>query len=207
MNINYLYISFFKRFLDISLSIVILIITAPILFLSILFLIFENHSSVFFLQSRPGRGGKVFNIYKLKTMRDLFDEEGRKLSDGKRITFVGNLLRKCSIDEIPQFFNVIKGDMSLIGPRPLLVEYIPLYTKKQFRRHDVLPGITGWAQVNGRNFTKFSDRFEMDVWYVDNLSFKLDLKIFFLTLVKVFKSEGIVIDQNPSDIADFEIKK
>jgi undecaprenyl phosphate N,N'-diacetylbacillosamine 1-phosphate transferase len=201
-----LYINYFKRIFDFILSLILILISFPILTIAILILIFQNDGDIFFLQTRPGRKGKLFNVIKLKTMKDLYDNKGNILPDGERITQFGNLLRKSSIDEIPQLWNVLKGEMSLIGPRPLLVEYLPLYTDEQRRRHDIRPGITGWAQINGRNSTKFSTRFEMDVWYVDNLSLKLDLKILFITFQKVFKSEGIIIDQDPSEIADFTVK-
>ncbi|MEY8349330.1 sugar transferase [Bacillus cereus] len=148
-------------------------------------------SPIIFRQQRPGLHGKPFYVYKFRTMTDAKDEEGNFLPDDVRLTSFGKLLRKLSLDELPQLINVIKGDISLVGPRPLLMEYLPLYTPEQARRHGVRPGITGWAQVNGRNAISWEDKFKLDVWYVDNQSFWLDIKILFLTVVKVFKSEGI----------------
>ena len=152
---------------------------------------FTNNGKPFFFQARPGLYGKIFKVIKFKTMNDRKDKSGNLLPDDKRLTGIGAFIRKTSLDEIPQLLNVIKGDMSLIGPRPLLTEYLPLYDKVQIRRHEVKPGITGWAQVNGRNAISWEKKFEYDVWYVDHLSFLLDVKILFLTLQKVFKSEGI----------------
>ena len=149
---------------------------------------------VFFFQARPGKNEKIFKVIKFKTMTDEKGSDGELLPDADRLTAIGSFVRKTSLDEIPQLLNVIKGDMSLIGPRPLLVQYLPLYNKEQKRRHNVRPGISGWAQVNGRNTISWEKKFEYDVWYVDNLSFKLDLKIVFITIGKVFKSEGIAQD-------------
>ena len=151
-------------------------------------------SPVLFQQLRPGKNGKPFKMYKFRTMRDASNEMGDALPDAERITQFGSFLRKCSLDELPEFWNVIKGDMSLIGPRPLLMEYLPLYSPEQARRHDVRPGITGWAQVNGRNSIAWKDKFKYDVWYVDNQSFWLDLKIILLTIKKVIVREGISAD-------------
>jgi len=159
-------------------------------------LIFINHVSPFYLQQRTGKGGKSFVVIKFKTMEDKRDSSGRLLPDSKRLTKIGKLLRAFSLDELPQLFNVLKGDMSLVGPRPLLPEYLPLYNERQARRHEVRPGITGWAQINGRNNLSWEEKFEMDVWYVDNISFKLDMKILFLTIVKVLKREGINAGEN-----------
>jgi len=156
-----------------------------------LFLFFANQGQPFFFQARPGKNGKIFRIIKFKTMNDKKDLQGNLLSDAERLTIIGKFVRKTSLDEIPQLLNVIKGDMSLIGPRPLLVSYLPLYDEKQKRRHDVRPGITGWAQVNGRNAISWQQKFEYDVWYVENISLRLDIKILFMTILKVFKSEGI----------------
>lgn len=150
-----------------------------------------NNRRPFFVQSRPGKGKKIFKIIKFKTMNDKRDGEGNLLPDAERLTFIGKLIRKTSLDEIPQLINVIKGDMSLVGPRPLLTQYLPLYNDTQKRRHEVRPGITGWAQVNGRNAISWKQKFEYDVWYVDHVSFALDLKILLLTIKKVFVSEGI----------------
>lgn len=158
---------------------------------TILLLIFNRRSGAFFLQTRTGKGAKLFKIIKFKTMTDERDSQGKLLPDHIRLTPMGRFVRSTSIDELPQLFNVIKGDMSLVGPRPLLEKYIPLYSATQFRRHEVKPGITGWAQVNGRNAISWEKKFELDVWYVDNASLMLDLKILWLTIKKVFKREGI----------------
>lgn len=164
----------------------------PILLLVTLGLHFANKGAgAFFLQERPGLHGKIFKVIKFKTMTDERDVEGNLLPDDKRLTKVGKFVRSTSIDELPQLINVLKGDMSFIGPRPLLPQYLPLYNKEQARRHEVRPGITGWAQVNGRNAISWTKKFELDVWYVDHCSFFLDLKIFFLTTKKVFVREGI----------------
>ena len=151
----------------------------------------NNNGKPFFFQKRPGRKEKVFNVIKFKTMNDKKDENGKLLADEDRLTNVGKFVRKTSLDEIPQLINVFKGDMSLIGPRPLLPEYLPLYNSEQKKRHNVKPGITGWAQINGRNTISWKKKFELDVWYVNNISFLTDFKIFFKTFFKVFKSEGI----------------
>ena len=151
----------------------------------------SNRGKVFFIQPRPGKDEKIFNLIKFKTMNDLRDDSGVLLPDSDRLTWAGKLVRKLSFDELPQLINVIKGDMSLIGPRPWLVEYLPLYNNYQQRRHEVKPGITGWAQVNGRNAVSWADRFDYDVYYVDHISFGLDVKIFFITIWKILKGEGI----------------
>lgn len=178
--------------LDITLSLIGLIILFPIFLLLMAAIRIANKgASIFFLQKRTGVEAKIFTILKFKTMSDERDENGKLLPDEKRITAVGQFVRLTSLDEIPQLINVIKGDMSLIGPRPLLEKYIPLYSKEQFRRHEVKPGITGWAQVNGRNAISWREKFELDVWYVDNLSFGLDLKILWLTTLKVFLRKNI----------------
>ncbi|PJA06310.1 MAG: lipid carrier--UDP-N-acetylgalactosaminyltransferase, partial [Flavobacteriales bacterium CG_4_10_14_0_2_um_filter_35_18] len=150
-----------------------------------------NNGKPFFFQLRPGKNGKIFKIVKFKTMNDKKDHEGNLLPDAKRLTKIGSFVRKTSLDELPQLFNVLKGEMSLIGPRPLLVEYLPLYSEEQNRRHEVKPGITGWAQVNGRNAISWEDKFKYDVWYVDNASFLVDMRILFLTIKKVLGSENI----------------
>jgi undecaprenyl phosphate N,N'-diacetylbacillosamine 1-phosphate transferase len=186
-----MYPSLFKPLLDFSIAALVLILAAPVLAAVILALAVANKGQVFFLQNRPGRHQKIFRIIKLKTMNDLKDENGMLLPDEKRLTRIGNFVRSTSLDEIPQLLNVLKGDMSLVGPRPLLMEYLPLYNNVQWRRHEVKPGITGWAQVNGRNYVTWEKKFEMDVWYVDNYGFWLDMKILWLTLVKVLKSEGV----------------
>lgn len=186
-----MYRSFFKRLIDILVSLLILTAALPLLVVTMLLLSFYNRGKMFFIQERPGINGRSFKIIKFKTMNDRKDEKGDLLPDHIRLTSFGKFVRKTSIDELPQLINVLKGDISLIGPRPLLMEYLPLYSQKQARRHEVRPGITGWAQVNGRNAISWEKKFEYDVYYVDNLSFALDLKIFFLTIFKIFKSEGI----------------
>ena len=186
-----MYKIFIKFVLDFFIALVGLIVLMPVLFIVLILLFFANEGKPFFLQSRPGKNGSIFKIIKFKTMNDRKDTAGNLLSDAERLTKIGVFVRKTSIDEIPQLFNVLKGDMSLIGPRPLLPEYLPLYNEVQKRRHEVRPGITGWAQVNGRNAISWDQKFEYDVWYVEHISFALDIKIFFLTLKKVFIREGI----------------
>ncbi len=181
-----------KRILDFSIALVALICLSPLLLILIIFLHFANKGAgVFFTQERPGKDAKVFRVVKFKTMTDERDAEGKLLPDKERLTKVGRIVRSLSLDELPQLVNVLKGDMALIGPRPLLVKYLPLYSPEQMRRHEVRPGITGWAQVNGRNAITHTKKFEYDVWYVDHLSFALDCKILFLTIKKVFVREGI----------------
>lgn len=189
--VTMLYKIFFKRIIDLIVSIAGFIILLPVFFVVFVVLLIANKGKVFFLQLRPGLHGKIFKVIKFKTMNDKKDTNGNLLPDVKRLTAAGKFIRKTSLDEIPQLLNVVKGDMSLIGPRPLLKEYLPLYNESQLKRHDVKPGITGLAQVNGRNAISWREKFEYDIWYVDHLSFLLDLKIFFLTLRKVFKPEGI----------------
>ncbi len=189
-----IYKNFIKRLIDFVFSLIALLILLPILLFVTLCLAFANKGKPFFFQSRPGLNGRIFKIIKFKTMNDRRDVEGNLLPDSERLTPVGSFVRKTSLDEIPQLINVLKGDMSLIGPRPLLVQYLSLYSDYQKRRHEVRPGITGWAQVNGRNAISWSQKFDYDVWYVDNLSFGLDIKIFFLTIKKVFVREGISAD-------------
>lgn len=186
-----MYKLFWKRLIDFTAALVGLIILSPVFLLITLGLAVANGGKPFFFQNRPGIKEKIFSIIKFKTMNDRTDSKGALLSDYKRLTRIGSFVRKTSLDEIPQLINVLKGEMSLIGPRPLLPEYLPLYTSIQKRRHEVRPGITGWAQVNGRNAVSWEDKFKMDVWYVDHLSFGLDLKILMMTVQKVFKSEGI----------------
>lgn len=169
----------------------VLFLASPILVVMTVALWVANHGKPFFFQKRPGLHGKIFSILKFKTMNDLRGPDGELLSDAERLTAVGKFVRKTSLDELPQLFNVLIGDMSLIGPRPLLVEYLPRYNERQARRHDVRPGITGWAQVNGRNRLDWPTRFEMDVWYVENLSFWLDIKIVWMTVHKVFRAADI----------------
>ena len=183
-----------KSLLDFILSLICLIIFSPLLIVITVLLLFYNSGSPFFLQARPGKNERIFRVIKFKTMNDNKDESGKLLPDNQRLTKFGKYIRKTSLDELPQLINVIKGDMSFIGPRPLLVEYLPLYDDFQKRRHEVLPGITGWAQVNGRNAITWEEKFKLDVWYVDHHSFLLDIKIFWLTIEKVLKGEGIGID-------------
>jgi len=180
-----------KRLFDFFLSIIILLVILPVFVFVLLMVRIKLGKPILFVENRPGLGGKPFSFYKLRTMTDKRDKEDQLLPDGQRLTSFGEILRKFSIDEIPQLINVIKGDMSLVGPRPLLTEYLPLYTPEQSRRHEVRPGITGWAQVNGRNAISWEEKFKLDVWYVDHWSFWLDLKIILLTIGKVLKLEGI----------------
>lgn len=186
-----MYKNFFKRVIDFIASLCGFVVLLPVFIIISIFLFVANEGKPFFFQRRPGKNGKVFSIIKFKTMNDKKDADGKLLSDEIRLTPVGKFVRKTSLDEIPQLLNVIKGDMSLIGPRPLLTDYMHLYNEFQNRRHEVKPGITGWAQVNGRNAISWDKKFEYDVWYVDNLSFLLDCKIIFKTIQKVIKSEGI----------------
>jgi lipopolysaccharide/colanic/teichoic acid biosynthesis glycosyltransferase len=195
-----MYKFFFKRIIDFSCAIIGLLLLSPLFVIVTIGLYFANQGKPFFFQLRPGKNEEVFKIIKFKTMNDKKDIVGNLLSDDQRLTKIGIFVRKTSLDEIPQLINVIKGEMSLIGPRPLLPEYLPLYDEMQTRRHDVKPGITGWAQVNGRNAISWKQKFEFDIWYVDHISFWLDLKIFFLTLKKVVIREGI----NTGDLATTE---
>lgn len=189
---NSFYAKYVKRSLDFLIALIMLIALFPLLLLIIIFLHFANKGAgAFFLQDRPGLHGKIFKIIKFKTMTDERDADGNLLSDEKRLTKVGSFIRSISIDELPQLVNVLKGDMALIGPRPLLVEYLSLYSKEQVRRHDVRPGITGWAQVHGRNALSWKRKFEMDVWYIDHLSLKIDLQVILLTVKKVFQQRDI----------------
>ena len=181
----------FKRVFDLVAAIGILIVAWPVILVAVILVRLKLGTPILFWQQRPGFGGKPFVLMKLRTMRDAVDSQGRTLSDDERLTKFGKVLRSSSIDELPALWNVIKGDMSLVGPRPLLMEYLPLYNKRQSHRHDVRPGITGWAQINGRNAVSWEDKFEMDVWYVENRNFWLDIKILFLTVYKVVKRDGI----------------
>lgn len=191
-NRDNMYKLFFKRFLDFWISLIVLINISPILIVVTIWLHFTNKGAgAFFYQERPGKDGKIFKVIKFKTMTDERDADGNLLPDAERLTKVGKFVRSTSIDELPQLINVLKGDMALIGPRPLMPKYLELYTPEQMRRHEVRPGITGWAQVHGRNELSFTERFKYDVWYVDHLTFALDLKIFFMTILKIFKREGI----------------
>lgn len=186
-----MYKTLIKPFVDILVAGFLLLIASPILLLTWLFLLIANDGKPFFLQKRPGLKGKEYSILKFRTMNSKRDQNGELLPDMQRLTKIGRIVRKTSIDELPQLINVLKGEMSIVGPRPLLVEYLPLYNKQQKRRHEVKPGITGWAQVNGRNAISWNQKFKYDVYYVDNISFALDMKILILTIKKVFKSEGI----------------
>lgn len=193
-----MYKTYIKRFLDFIIALIGLVLILPLFILVIIGLFFANQGQPFFFQLRPGKNRQLFKIIKFKTMNDKRDENGNLLSDEYRLTKIGAFVRKTSLDEIPQLLNVLKGDMSLIGPRPLLPEYLPLYNESQRRRHKVKPGITGWAQVNGRNEISWQQKFEFDIWYVDNVSFVLDCKILFLTIKKVFKREGITAENSVS---------
>lgn len=197
-----MYKNFFKRFLDFTLALCVLIAFSPVLLAVSVALHFANKGAgIFFTQARPGKNGKIFRVVKFKTMTDERDAAGTLLPDHQRMTRVGKFLRKSSLDELPQLFNILRGDMAIIGPRPLLPEYLPLYSPEQARRHEIRPGVTGWAQTNGRNAISWKKKFELDVWYVDHVSFALDVKILFLTALKVVKREGI----NQSDAPGTEI--
>ena len=187
-----MYAHFLKRFFDFCISLLAIIVLSPILVVVTVWLHFANKGAgAFFTQERPGKDAKIFRVIKFKTMTDERDAEGNLLPDVQRLTRVGKVVRSLSLDELPQLLNVLKGDMALIGPRPLLVKYLPLYTKEQMRRHEVRPGITGWAQVNGRNAITHTKKFEYDVWYVDHLSFALDVKILWMTVVNVLRRKDI----------------
>jgi len=186
-----MYRKYLKQTFDSFIALVAFILLSPLFILCCMLLAIANNGKILFLQARPGKDERIFTIIKFKTMNDKKDAANNLLPDAVRLTFIGKIIRKTSLDEIPQLLNVIKGDMSLVGPRPLLVEYLPLYDAAQSKRHQVKPGITGWAQVNGRNALSWRQKFEYDVWYVDHLSFGLDLKILFKTFIKVFRSEGI----------------
>lgn len=187
-----MYKHFFKRFIDFWISLVVLIIISPVLLAVTVWLHFANKGAgAFFFQERPGKDGKIFRVVKFKTMTDERDAEGNLLPDEARLTKVGKFVRSTSIDELPQLINVLKGDMALIGPRPLLVQYLPLYSPEQARRHEVRPGISGWAQCHGRNAISWTEKFKLDVWYVDHVSLMTDLKVVWITIMKVLKRDGI----------------
>lgn len=187
-----IYRKYIKRILDFIGALIMLIVLSPLLLVVTVWLHFANKGAgAFFTQERPGKDERIFKLYKFKSMTDERDAEGNLLPDGKRLTSVGRFIRKTSLDELPQLWNVLKGDMSFIGPRPLLVQYLPLYSASQRRRHEVSPGITGWAQVSGRNAISWEKKFALDVWYVDHLSFRLDCIIIWRTVVKVLRREGI----------------
>ena len=191
-----MYTKFLKRIADFIVALTALLLFSPILLVLIILLAFANNGKPFFLQKRPGKNAKIFSLVKFKTMNDKKDQYGNLLPDSLRITKVGRFLRNSSLDELLQLINVIKGDMSLVGPRPLLVEYLPRYNAEQARRHLVKPGITGWAQVNGRNAITWDERFALDVWYVDNIGFVTDFKILILTVKKVLQQEGTTTKEN-----------
>tara|TARA_R110001606_G_scaffold230258_2_gene378118 strand:- start:469 stop:1074 length:606 start_codon:yes stop_codon:yes gene_type:complete len=191
-----MYKFFFKRFFDILIGLIGLFIFFPFFLVVFITLLINYGSLPFFYQERPGLNEKIFKIIKFKTMNDKKDENGDLLTDAERITKLGKFIRKTSLDELPQIINLLKGDMTIIGPRPLLPSYLPLYNESQRKRHSVKPGISGWVQVNGRNNLSWEKKFELDVWYVENCSFLLDAKIFLLTFLKVFKSEGINTETN-----------
>ncbi|MCO5240626.1 MAG: sugar transferase [Chitinophagaceae bacterium] len=191
-----MYRSFLKRFFDFLFAIVVFMIAFPVFVIVTVLLFIVNKGEPFFFQKRPGKNEKIFSVIKFKTMTDAKDDSGRLLPDHLRITGIGNFVRRSSLDEIPQLLNVIKGEMSLIGPRPLLDLYLPLYNQRQRRRHEIRPGITGWAQVNGRNTISWEQKFEYDVWYVDHYSLLLDMKIAFLTVWNVFSRKGVNADGN-----------
>ncbi|MEC5174857.1 sugar transferase [Chryseobacterium nepalense] len=186
-----MYKNLLKRVIDFLIAFSGLILLSPVFLIVLVVLYFQNDGKPFFFQRRPGLNEKMFNIIKFKTMTDKKDSKGNYLPDADRLTQMGSFIRQTSLDEIPQLINVLKGDMAIIGPRPLLPQYLPLYNESQKRRHEVRPGITGWAQVNGRNAISWTKKFELDVWYIDHVSFVLDCKIVLLTVKKVFKKEGI----------------
>jgi len=188
------YIMNLKRFFDIILSLILIVLFSPVYIVISILIIFKMGGPILFRQKRPGYKEKIFGIYKYRTMTNEKDKDGNLLSDDQRLVGIGKFIRSTSLDELPQLFNVLKGEMSFVGPRPLLIEYLPLYSDKQKRRHDVKPGITGWAQVNGRNAISWEQKFEYDVWYVDNQSFLLDMKILWLTFLKVVKRSDISSD-------------
>ena len=196
-----MYHFFLKRLIEFVGSLILLILFSPIILITTLLLLYINNGQPFFIQIRPGYKTKPFKIIKFKTMRDLMDNNGILLPDEQRLTKIGKLIRSLSIDELLQLINVLKGEMSLVGPRPLLTQYLPLYNSLQRRRHNVKPGITGWAQIHGRNALQFNERFKLDVWYVDNISLKLDLLIFYKTIIKIFRSENVLM-QDPNKITD-----
>lgn len=190
-----------KRSFDIIFSLTVLIMLSPIFLIIAILVKIKLGGPIFFVQERIGMYNRPFKMYKFRTMRNTKDSSGNLLSDNERLTKFGKILRSTSLDELPEFFNILRGEMSLIGPRPLLPEYLPLYSGEQIKRHNVLPGLTGWAQVNGRNSISWTEKFELDVWYVENWSLKLDLKIFFLTINRVFRRDGI--NQDNQDTCEY----
>lgn len=202
-----MYRKYIKRILDFIFTVVLLVLLSPIMLLAAIAIKIEDPKGpVLFKQKRPGKDAKIFTVYKFRTMRVETEKDGRPLSDMERITKVGAFLRKTSIDELPQLFNIIRGEMSFIGPRPLLENYLPYYTEEEKKRHNVLPGITGWAQVNGRNLISWDDRLKLDIEYVDNISFLFDFKIFILTILKILKCENVVIREK-SGLLDFDVER
>ena len=195
-----MYKFFLKRVIDFLIALIGLVLLSPVFIVVMVLLYFANQGKPFFLQARPGLNEKIFNIIKFKTMNDKKDGQGNYLPDSERLTRIGSFIRQTSLDELPQLINVLKGDMALIGPRPLLPQYLSLYNESQKRRHNIRPGITGWAQVNGRNAISWTMKFELDIWYIDHVSFATDCKVMFLTLKKVIKKEGI----NQADQATVE---
>lgn len=191
-----MYTFFLKRLFDFVVAFVAITTLLPFILIISIFLLFANKGKPFFLQARPGKNEKIFKIIKFKSMNDKKDDNGELLPFDQRITTVGSFIRKYSLDEIPQLFNVLKGDMSLIGPRPLLIKYLPLYNEQQKKRHDVRPGITGWAQINGRNTISWNEKFKLDIWYIENMSFKVDIQIFFGTIKKVLFKKDINSSKN-----------
>lgn len=199
-----MYKNFFKRIIDFTVAFIILLIIWPLLLVFAIILHFANKGAgAFFLQERPGKGGKIFKLIKFKSMTDERDDNGELLPDDMRITKMGKFVRKTSIDELPQLINVLKGDMALIGPRPLLVKYLPLYNKEQIRRHEVRPGISGWAQCHGRNSLSWTERFKFDIWYVDHISLTTDLRVICMTMKSVVLCENINTDENDT-MEDFD---
>jgi undecaprenyl phosphate N,N'-diacetylbacillosamine 1-phosphate transferase len=202
-----MYIKYIKRILDFGLSLIGLVLLSFILIIVTIILIFSNKGKPFFFQKRPGKDEKIFSIIKFKTMNDAKNKDDNLLSDEERLNKLGRFIRKTSLDELPQLINVLKGDMSLIGPRPLLVDYLPLYSDFHRRRHEVRPGITGWAQVNGRQSIKLSKRRNLDIWYVDNVSLKVDIMIFFKTIINVFFGKGVKSGQKMQVVDDLGFSK
>lgn len=199
-----MYTRIFKRLFDFSAALIAVLLLAPVMLIIGVLLHFSNKGAgVFFTQVRPGRNERTFRIVKFKTMTNERDAEGNLLPDAQRLTKIGSALRRASLDELPQLFNVLNNDMAIVGPRPLLPEYLPLYSQEQKKRHLVLPGITGWAQVNGRNAISWKEKFELDVWYAENVSLFVDLKIILLTIVKIFKKEGIYLGQGVASMEAF----
>jgi sugar transferase EpsL len=195
---NQWYRTTIKRILDISLSLIALIVLGPVLLITSIFVLLKLGWPIIFCQKRPGLNAQTFTLYKFRTMRDAYDADGNLLPDADRLTVFGRFLRSTSLDELPELINVILGNMSLVGPRPLLIDYLSFYTLEQARRHEVKPGITGWAQVNGRNAISWEDKFKLDIYYVDNVSLSLDIKIIFLTVWKMISREGISAEAHPT---------